>query len=69
MSEIEQNLIEEFPAPYNKIIKLEDILHESGMAMLRVHIREGRRFTVIDLDAATAEKMGEHLLTWSKKNS
>ncbi len=69
MSVVEQKLIEEFDVPYNRKIKLEDIIHESGMAMVRMHIREGRRFTIIELDAQSAEKMGRHLLNWSKENS
>ena len=67
MSNKEQNFIEEFTAPYNRIVKLENITHESGMQMLRLHIREGRRFTIMDLDKETASKMGKLLLTWAEK--
>jgi hypothetical protein len=66
MRDEEQNLIEEFDAPYNRKIKLESIIHESGMVMLRMHIREGRRFTIMDLDAETAKKLGQHILTWAE---
>ena len=64
-----EELIEEFIAPYNKTIKLESVLHESGMQMLRIHIREGRRFTIMDLDSPTAQKMGQHILTWAEANA
>lgn len=69
MIDIKQSLIEEFPAPYNKKIKLENIEHESGMTMIRMLIREGSRFTTLDLDPKTAQIMGQHMLTWSEKNS
>ena len=37
-----------------------------GMSLLRVRIREGRRFTVFDIDAATAGAWGEALQQWSR---
>lgn len=67
MNKEEQNFIEEFAAPYNRIVKMENITHESGMQMLRLHIREGRRFTIMDLDKETAIKMGKLLLTWAEE--
>ena len=36
-----------------------------GMSLLRVRIREGRRFTVFDIDAATAEAWGEAMRQWA----
>ncbi len=63
----EEQIIEEFTAPYNRIVKMENVAHESGMQMLRLHIREGRRFTIMDLDKETALKMGKLLLTWAEE--
>lgn len=37
-----------------------------GMSMLRVRIREGRRFTVFDLDPATAQAWGAAMCAWAK---
>jgi hypothetical protein len=37
-----------------------------GMSLLRVRIREGRRFTVFDIDPATAAAWGEALQQWSR---
>ena len=68
MSAQEQSLIDEFTVPYNRIVRLENVAHESGMQMLRVHIREGRRFTMMDLDKEAAQKLGQHLLTWAGEN-
>jgi len=49
--------LDKFTAPYGKEVSLENVLYENGMRVLRVHIREGKRFTVMDIDANTA-------LTW-----
>jgi hypothetical protein len=37
-----------------------------GMPLLRIRIREGRRFTVFDIDADTAAAWGEALLAWGR---
>lgn len=37
-----------------------------GMSLLRVRIREGRRFTVIDIDPDTAAAWGAAMLRWSQ---
>jgi hypothetical protein len=38
---------------------------EGGMSLLRVRIREGKRFTIFDIDPATAQRWGTALLAWS----
>jgi hypothetical protein len=38
---------------------------EGGMSLLRVRIREGKRFTIFDIDPATAHRWGKALLAWS----
>lgn len=40
-----------------------------GLPMLRVRIREGKRFTVFDIDPATAAAWGEALLGWGRSPS
>ncbi|ODS99502.1 MAG: hypothetical protein ABS56_00130 [Lautropia sp. SCN 69-89] len=37
-----------------------------GMGMLRVRIREGRRFTIFDLDPATARAWGDAMSQWAQ---
>lgn len=37
-----------------------------GMSLLRIRIREGRRFTVFDVDPATAAAWGEALAGWAR---
>lgn len=37
-----------------------------GMSLLRTRIREKSRFTIFDIDPATAEQWGEALLRWAR---
>jgi hypothetical protein len=37
-----------------------------GMSLLRTRIREGSRFTVFDIDPATARAWGQALLDWAQ---
>ena len=57
--------LDEFEAPYGRKIKLEAVEHESGMRMLRLRIREGTRFTVLDLDENTARHWGAAMCSWA----
>lgn len=48
-------------------IELQQIDYQAGgMPMLRVRIREGRRFTVFDIDAATAGEWAGHMSRWAR---
>lgn len=40
-----------------------------GLSLLRVRIREGSRFTVFDIDPATATAWGEALQAWGRSHS
>lgn len=42
-----------------------DYVH-GGLSLLRIRIREGRRFTVFDIDSATAAAWAEAMLRWSR---
>ncbi len=58
--------ISTFEAPYRREVWLDDMRFESGMRLLRVTIKEGRRFTQLDLDAATADRWGQTMLSWAQ---
>lgn len=51
--------------PFRQEIELQHVDHAAGFATLRVRIREIKRFTVFDMDAATAEHWGKALLDWA----
>lgn len=38
-----------------------------GMSLLRTRIREGKRFTIFDIDPITAERWGQALLDWAQR--
>jgi len=53
-----------------QLIELQQIEHApDGLALLRVRIREGRRFTVFDIDAASARAWGEAMLEWAAQQN
>jgi len=46
-------------------IELQQIDHaEDGMSLLRIRIREGRRFTIFDIDPDTAEQWAQSMQLW-----
>lgn len=46
-------------------IELHQIDHVAGgMSLLRVRIREGKRFTIFDIDPATANQWAEAMQAW-----
>lgn len=52
-------------APYGREIWLTEVDFESGMRLLRVTIREGSRYTILDLDPATAESWARSMSDWA----
>jgi hypothetical protein len=51
--------------PFRQEIELQHVDHAAEFSTLRVRIREIKRFTVFDIDAATAEHWGKALLDWA----
>ncbi|MFA7239161.1 MAG: hypothetical protein WC091_03550 [Sulfuricellaceae bacterium] len=51
--------------PFRQEIELQHVDHAAEFSTLRVRIREIKRFTVFDIDAATAEHWGRALLDWA----
>ncbi len=62
--ESEVTRLDKFSAPYGKEVTLENVAYENGMRVLRVHIREGNRFTVMDIDENTASTWGAAMTDW-----
>lgn len=47
-------------------IDLQQIDHvEGGMSMLRIRIREGKRFTIFDIDPSTAQQWAAAMQHWA----
>ena len=54
--------------PFGRTVKLQDVVHDGGLRMLRMTYREGRRFTIIDLDDNSAKSFGDDLIDWANNN-
>lgn len=61
--------IGEIAAPYGRNVKLDEVAYESGMTLLRVTIREGGRFTILEIDAAAAGQWGKMMMEWAQSRS
>ena len=69
MSEPVVTDIARIDAPYRRQVVLQDVTHESGLKLLRVRIREGTRFTILDIDAPTARLWGDEMRAWADANA
>lgn len=59
--------LDKFPAtPFRQEIELQQVRHEAGFSTLRLRIREGKRFTIFEIDKETAHYWGNALMNWSK---
>jgi hypothetical protein len=58
--------LDQFPAPYNKQVEIHQVEYETGIALLRIRIREGKRFTIMDLDDETALRWAELMGDWAR---
>lgn len=60
---------ETMAAPYGREIRFEDMAFDSGMRLLRVTIREGRRFTMVDVDPERARQWATAMLAWADETA
>lgn len=60
--------LNKFSAPFGKEVTLENVAYENGMRVLRIHIREGNRFTVMDIDENTASDWGTAMTDWAAQS-
>lgn len=63
------DLIEVVNAPWNKELTVSDATYEGGFKMLHIRIKEGKRFTDVELDHLTARHLAELIGDWAKKNT
>ncbi|RMF35795.1 MAG: hypothetical protein D6754_12575 [Alphaproteobacteria bacterium] len=55
-----------FELPFSRRAELRRVEYESGLKMLRMVLREGRRITVIELDRESALAMAAEMTDWAK---
>ncbi len=58
-----------YELPYGRKAELREIGFDSGMNMLRLVLREGKRITQVDIDAEKANEMANAMLEWAKEQS
>ena len=47
-------------------VELQQIDHAAGgMSLMRIRIREAKRFTIFDVDPVTARQWGEAMIKWA----
>ncbi len=56
--------LREIQAPWGKEVTLTAVTYDSGMRAVRMRIREGRRFTDMELDPDTVHTLIDVLGTW-----
>lgn len=48
-------------------VELQQIDHAAGgMSLLRIRIREAKRFTIFDVDPVTAKAWGQAMIKWAE---
>ncbi|ROR32178.1 DUF6967 family protein [Inmirania thermothiophila] len=53
-------------APYGREVQVRELVYDNGFRMLRLIIREGRRFTTVDLDPVSARAWAALLQRWTE---
>ncbi len=56
-----------FQLPYSRKAELREYTYDSGMKMLRLILREGKRITQVEMDAPTARAMGMEMIAWAEE--
>ena len=69
MSDSVKTRLETITAPYGREIRLDEVAYESGMKLLRVTVREGARYTMVELDAATAAQWARAMAGWANRQA
>jgi len=69
MAEEVKERLETLSAPFGREVRLDEVRFESGMRLLRVTIREGRRITVLDVDPKTALAWAKVMKLWGERET
>ncbi len=68
MSGPDTRSLEKFAAPLGGEVELLELSFDGGVNLLRVRIRQGARFTDLDLDQVTAARWAAAMTTWAEGN-
>ncbi|MCC7016695.1 MAG: hypothetical protein IT564_05780 [Rhodospirillales bacterium] len=61
--------LDSFDVPWGKKIVVQKVEYEGELVLLRVRIKEGSRFTLLDLDAESAKRLAKSLTAWADEAS
>lgn len=61
----ETRTLDQFQAPFGAGIEVIEVLAENDVQLLRIRIKEGARFTDLELDPATALHWGNLMASWA----
>ena len=67
MNEPTTELLHEINAPYARRLRIKRVSHEGGLEMVQLEIKEGHRFTMLDLDQESAKELADQLSNWINK--
>ncbi len=65
----EKERLETLIAPFGREVRLDEVRFDSGMRLLRVTIREGKRITALDIDAQTALAWAQIMKNWGERQT
>ncbi len=68
MSAPDTRSLEKFSAPLGGEVELLELGFDGGVNLLRVRIRQGTRFTDLDLDPETAARWAAAMSDWAQGN-
>jgi hypothetical protein len=66
--EMQTNDLGELPATFGKEVHLQETIYENGFPLLRLRIKERKRFTDLELDPVTAMAWGKALTDWAQRH-
>lgn len=67
MIEGETRSLDRFTTPFGKDVEVIEVLAENDVQLLRIRIKEGSRFTDLELDPATALHWGNLMASWASE--
>ncbi len=59
----------EIELPFGRRARLKNVAFDSGLNMLRLVLREGKRITIVDMDARAAGRLGDEIRAWADAQS
>ncbi len=65
MIEGQTRSLDRFSTPFGKDVEIIEVLAENDVQLLRVRIKEGSRFTVLEIDPVTAQHWGSLMASWA----